>query len=765
MFSSCTAVVVLTTALQPGTSQWPTDRRRPDPARAALEHMTVDDEQDCAMRRLAYAHALFLQPDKAPLREVFDALNLDTKCEDPAPAPRGVPPPVFPTPKGALFVDYTNGSDAAPGDELLPLKTLCAAVRKAPSKGTIVLRGGVHFLRDTVVLDADASHLTIQNYEGEEVWLSGGAPLGANHWRAHPTAEGVWTTTLSEAIAAGGVTGLNALTAASSPDPWFSGAALPIAGMTRARHPNRNPAVGTMEKGWLDGSGDTVWIKPAGWAKGKNGTAPDIATTHELKTPNGTVLHAGKCGAYWSYGVGGPCARYAEGGAYTCSKKACGGGYGWEQMVPGSPLFPSGVSFNASLFNGAVSPANWSTAAEVGTTPLVQTWTNGWCVTMWDVEHLHAPPGEHVTLKFGKGGQQTGRGFHIESRKPSGALDTEGGWRVENVLELLDAPEEWFFNNKTRELHLFHNESCFGKGSTPNDVAWIVPQLKTLLRVGGQGAYPGGAPTVGVKLRGLNFRDSPYTYMDEWGVPSGGDWGLHRGGAVLVENAEDLTVQQCRFERLDGNALFLSGYTRGVAILNNSFAFIGDNAVALWGRTSMPGGSNEPGWAHKIPTSVGIDGTTGEQPRHTRFEHNIVREIGYNQRQSSAFSEAKACQSTVKGNILFNMPRAALSQYRTAPFLPYDCHFADRAHPCFLKRCALQTKTTGSAEAPLSPRTCFLTHAVRVGTMDLSTVRARMLAALPPCRSASRSPSHCWSIPSHPIPSATPFKPGIANPS
>ena len=120
---------------------------------------------------------------------------------------------------------------------------------------------------------------------------------------------------------------------------------------------------------------------------------------------------------------------------------------------------------------------------------------------------------------------------------------------------------------------------------------------------------------------------------------------------MLVALGLESAVQQCRFERLDGNALFLSGYTRRVAITNSSFAFIGDNAVALWGRTRMPGGADEPGWAHKIPAGVGIDGTGGEQPRHTRFEHNIVREIGYNQRQSSAFSEAKACQSTVKGNV------------------------------------------------------------------------------------------------------------------
>ena len=79
-------------ALQPGGGgNWPPERRRPEPTRAALESMTLDPDQDCEMRRLAYAHALSLQPDKAPLREVFDALNLDTKCNEPPPAPESAP--------------------------------------------------------------------------------------------------------------------------------------------------------------------------------------------------------------------------------------------------------------------------------------------------------------------------------------------------------------------------------------------------------------------------------------------------------------------------------------------------------------------------------------------------------------------------------------------------------------------------------------------------------------------------------------------------
>ena len=39
----------------------------------------TDPSQDCAVAELAYEYALKLQPHRAPLREVWDALELSTK--------------------------------------------------------------------------------------------------------------------------------------------------------------------------------------------------------------------------------------------------------------------------------------------------------------------------------------------------------------------------------------------------------------------------------------------------------------------------------------------------------------------------------------------------------------------------------------------------------------------------------------------------------------------------------------------------------------
>lgn len=54
--------------------------------------------------------------------------------------------------------------------------------------------------------------------------------------------------------------------------------------------------------------------------------------------------------------------------------------------------------------------------------------------------------------------------------------------------------------------------------------------------------------------------------MAAHGVPSGGDWALERFGAIFMTGVEDTSISQCLFERVEGNGVFLAGYTRGVVI-------------------------------------------------------------------------------------------------------------------------------------------------------------------------------------------------------
>eukprot|EP01047_Picozoa_sp_COSAG01_P023853 COSAG01_NODE_1453_length_10258_cov_38.080126_9_plen_106_part_00 len=99
---------------------------------------------------------------------------------------------------------------------------------------------------------------------------------------------------------------------------------------------------------------------------------------------------------------------------------------------------------------------------------------------------------------------------------------------------------------------------------------------------------------------------------------------------MILDGTELITIEGCVFERLDGNAVMVSGYSRNATIANNEFAWIGDTAIALWGRTTGdPYGLN--GW----------NGTDGNQPRYTHVERNYAHELGIWEKQSSC---ARICQ-------------------------------------------------------------------------------------------------------------------------
>ena len=58
---------------------------------------------------------------------------------------------------------------------------------------------------------------------------------------------------------------------------------------------------------------------------------------------------------------------------------------------------------------------------------------------------------------------------------------------------------------------------------------------------------------------------------------------------------------------------------------------------------------------------MGFDATGGDFPRHTTISHNVVREMGLFEKQSSAWFQAKAMQTMIVGNLFFNGPRAGIN--------------------------------------------------------------------------------------------------------
>ena len=86
-----------------------------------------------------------------------------------------------------------------------------------------------------------------------------------------------------------------------------------------------------------------------------------------------------------------------------------------------------------------------------------------------------------------------------------------------------------------------------------------------------------------------------------------------------------------------------AGYNRNTTIIDNEFAFIGMNIVATFGKC------------------VQDDCTAATVPWGTVLAYNKAHEIGAYQLQSSFWFTSKSSMTRAEGNIVFNIPRAAIN--------------------------------------------------------------------------------------------------------
>jgi hypothetical protein len=181
------AVMVCTQAFDPYVNQAP-----------------LGPEMGCLMHELAWEFAQqlpaskLLPPGSRRHRQVWDSLFTGDmeegnfgggamgSCNQTTPPAGAAPVPPTPAPLSpaapAWFVDGSAGSDTAAGTRDSPFRTIARAVNASRTQAArgprrVVLRGGIHSLRDPIALGPHDSGLIIENYAQEEAWISGAAPL------------------------------------------------------------------------------------------------------------------------------------------------------------------------------------------------------------------------------------------------------------------------------------------------------------------------------------------------------------------------------------------------------------------------------------------------------------------------------------------------------------------------------------------------------------------------------------------------------------
>ena len=254
------------------------------------------------------------------------------------------------------------------------------------------------------------------------------------------------------------------------------------------------------------------------------------------------------------------------------------------------------------------------------TTGIVHAFHSGyWGSWVFEIASINATEN---TIMFGRGGFQEARG------RNSGAE-----YYIANIFEELDSPNEWFVDKDSRTLYFMPNETM--------PQVFVASQIPCLISVSGSSNEN---PVKNVLIQGLILTQTRNTYMNDYMVPSGGDWSVHRGGTLYLTNTKNVTITHNLLTQLGSNGIAVIDYNDATSITLNEFVWLADSAVILVGSTD------------------GIDGfSVASQPVNTLIKSNIMHETGIYIKQSSHVLIAVSRSASVIGNLMFNMPRAAVN--------------------------------------------------------------------------------------------------------
>ena len=260
-------------------------------------------------------------------------------------------------------------------------------------------------------------------------------------------------------------------------------------------------------------------------------------------------------------------------------------------------------------------------------------------------------------------------GFHyrITGKDADGAVLLEGGWQnnrpmgrhpdyqfVENVFEELDAPGEWFHDAETYTLYYYPEPDV-----DPQCAVVEAAGLRQLIALCGTSANP----VHGVRLRGFTFCHTARTFMDSREPLLRSDWTIYRGGAIHCAGTNDCRIDDCTFDTVGGNALFVDGYNRNLAVHACHFHDLGASAVVFAGD---PRAVRNPLFCTEQYQSVDdIDRMPGpltdDYPVECMVEDCLIERIGTVEKQTAGVAIAMSRRITVRHCTICQTPRAGIS--------------------------------------------------------------------------------------------------------
>ncbi len=257
--------------------------------------------------------------------------------------------------------------------------------------------------------------------------------------------------------------------------------------------------------------------------------------------------------------------------------------------------------------------------------------------------------------------------YQITGKDANGDVTYIGGWQnnrqmgmhpeyrfVENIFEELDAPGEWFHNEKTSTLYYYPHA-----GTDPSKAVIEGVRLRCLVD------FHGGIdhPVRFVSFKGITFHHAARTFMDNREPLLRSDWTTYRGGAILFNGSEDCALQDCVIDQPGGNGVFVNNYNRRVAIRDCRISNCGANAIAFVGDSkAVRSPLFEYGQVNKLEDIDRTPGPIGANfPADCLVDDCLIYRSGRVEKQTAGVQIEMSQSITVRHCSIYDVPRAGIN--------------------------------------------------------------------------------------------------------
>ncbi len=218
----------------------------------------------------------------------------------------------------------------------------------------------------------------------------------------------------------------------------------------------------------------------------------------------------------------------------------------------------------------------------------------------------------------------------------------------ENALMFVDTPGEWFYDETTRELYYYPENSA-----DPNELDIVIPYLEMLIEATGTRENP----VENLDIYGVSFCHTTWSMpadVERRGI-QGGFWGNTRTdpvyappAAISYENVIGSRIQNCLFSMMGEGAIAFGAGANGNLIYGCEFDDVGANCIQVGYRNTYVGIGHplEREWDDDMDSPRGNqiinnfihDCCTVDQgsvgiwvgyANHTLIEHNTIKNMPY----------------------------------------------------------------------------------------------------------------------------------------